>query len=219
MKRNPLFRFIPFRLAPLVAPLIAAWPQQSRAGSAAWNVNAAGNWNAATNWNPNTTFPNGTSDVATINNDITAARIISLSAAAANITVNDLNLGDANASHGFTIAPGTPATNTLIFGGSSPSLDIINGLVHTISAPIQFDANTVVRSQTANQHVLSGGLKDGGVARAITFNNDTNGVARPAASVEGQFSVATVAATFNAGAPPDDLLAGGDARRSACRRC
>ncbi len=199
MKRTPLIRFIPFHLAPLVAPLLAAWPQQSRAGSAAWNVNAGGNWNAPANWNPNTTFPNSTTDVATINNDINAARIISLSAAAANITVNDLNLGDSNASHSFTIAPGTPATNTLIFGGTSPSFDIINGPVHTISAPLQFDANTAVRSQTANAHVLSGGLKDGGVARAITFNNDTNGVVRPPATVEGQFSVTTVAAGFNAG--------------------
>ncbi|MBP7948375.1 MAG: autotransporter-associated beta strand repeat-containing protein [Verrucomicrobiales bacterium] len=186
------------RSALLTVPLLAAWPQQARAGSASWNVNAAGNWNAPANWTPNNTFPNGPADVATITNDISAARIISLGAVAQNITVNDLNLGDSNASHSFTIAPGL-AGNTLIFGGASPSLDILTGPVHTISAPVQFDADTVLRSQTTNQHVLSGGLRDGGAARVITFNNDTNGIARPAASVEGQFIVNTVAAAFDPG--------------------
>lgn len=201
MKRKPLIRFIPFRLALLVAPLLAAWPQYSRAGSASWNLNNTGTWSVVANWSPNNTFPNGTADVANFLNDISAARTINLVATggtATNFTVNDLNIGDSNASHGFTIAPGV-AGSTLIFGGSNPSIDIVNGATHTISAPLQFNADMAIRSQTGQTHVFSGGMKDGGVARVISFNNDTNGTARPAGTTEGAFNFTTVAAAFNAG--------------------
>ena len=90
MKRAALKRWIPFRLAALVAPLIAAWPQMARSADIWWdNVGGTANdWGGVANWstvvgggaNPGA-IP-GAADVAIFNaTSLTAAQTVNVGAA------------------------------------------------------------------------------------------------------------------------------------------
>ncbi len=89
MKRTALKRWIPFRLAALVAPLIAAWPVAVKAAPLWWdNVGGTANdWGGAANWSTvvgGGTTPGaipGAADTATFNaTSLTAAQTVNLNA-------------------------------------------------------------------------------------------------------------------------------------------
>ena len=89
MKRSALKRWIPFRLAALVAPLIAAWPVAVKAAPLWWdNVGGTANdWGGAANWSTvvgGGTTPGaipGAADTATFNaTSLTAAQTVNLNA-------------------------------------------------------------------------------------------------------------------------------------------
>src|SRR5687768_13820458 len=88
MKRLPLSRFLPSRLALLVAPLLAAWPMQSRAANGIWTGASGSAWLTLTNWNPNTGFPGAVA--ATVAGEGTASDIAGIDPAnaATNIGIN-----------------------------------------------------------------------------------------------------------------------------------
>ena len=89
MKRSALKRWIPFRLAALVAPLIAAWPVAVKAAPLWWdNVGGTANdWGGAANWSTvvgGGTTPGaipGAADTATFNaSSLTTAQTVNLNA-------------------------------------------------------------------------------------------------------------------------------------------
>jgi len=89
MKRAALKRWIPFRLAALVAPLIAAWPQVARSADIWWdNVGGTANdWGGIANWSSvigggtNPTALPGAADIAIFNaTSLTTAQTVSVNA-------------------------------------------------------------------------------------------------------------------------------------------
>ncbi|MFY7817779.1 MAG: beta strand repeat-containing protein, partial [Akkermansiaceae bacterium] len=179
--------FIPGILATALAFALGEKSAQAQT----WNQTVAGTtylWGTTTNWTPNT-VPNTTTAVANVNNNIAGAQTISLaSGTAANRTVNDLNLGDSDGTHSFTIAPGVTGS-LLILGGTNPSIDITGNAANTISAGIRPDANVVFRSTSTGQTTISGVISNNGTARNLTFNNDINGTTTAAATNQGQFAL------------------------------
>jgi hypothetical protein len=182
---------------PLATALVALLSvPAARAGSATWNQTAAATytWGTNANWNPNTTFPNATGDVASINN-IAGNIVISLaSGSAANRTVGDLNLGDSSGTSTFTIQPGV--SGSLLICGGVRTMDVTGAGANTISAEIRASGgNLTFRSTATAETTLSAGISNDGTNRSITFNNDINGTATAAASLQGQFGV-TAATTL-----------------------
>jgi fibronectin-binding autotransporter adhesin len=184
---------------PLATALVALLSARAaHAGSATWNqtVAATYTWGTNANWSPNTTFPNATTDVASINNNIAGNIIISLaSGTAANRTVGDLNLGDSTGTSTFTIQPGVTGS-LLIFGGAR-TMDVTGAGANTISAGIRASGgNLTFRSTAAAETTISGGISTTDTTnRSITFNNDINGTATAAATAQGQFGI-TAATTL-----------------------
>lgn len=94
-----------------------------RAQTYTWTPTAFGtnyNWNNASsqnNWGTGAggPFPNAAGDIANVNNNIAGGQTINLQQG---ITVGQLNLGDSDGSHPFTIASGT-GTQTLTFQGAT----------------------------------------------------------------------------------------------------
>lgn len=176
--------------AVLSLPFVTTLSPHANAASGTWTPTAAGtyDWNVlgATGWT--TGIPNASGDTANINIDILGAQTINLATGtAANRTITDLNLGDLNGSHSFTIASGV-AGSTLIFAGTNPSIDIVGGnSANTISAPIQLQSNMLFRSNTTAALTLSGVISNNGTVRNMTFNNDVNGTAIAAGTNQGQF--------------------------------
>ena len=89
MKRSALKRWIPFRLAALVAPLIAAWPVAVKAAPLWWDNSGgtANDWGGAANWSTvvgGGTTPGaipGAADTATFNaTSLTTAQTVNLNA-------------------------------------------------------------------------------------------------------------------------------------------
>src|SRR5512137_1166165 len=96
-------------LCSLMAALTCTW--HALADTYDWTVTGTSprNWdNSAnqTNWSPAdaTSYPKSTGDVANLATDITTAVTANLNVA---ITSGVVNVGDANGTHAFTIAPGT----------------------------------------------------------------------------------------------------------------
>ena len=176
-------RILTSSIAALAA--IISLPQDGLAET--WVPTAAGttfDWGVTANWSP-ASVPNGTTAIANINNNIVGAQTILLNA---NRTVNDLNLGDSDGSHSFTIATGT-AGSLLIFGGTNPTMDITGNAANTISAAIRADANLVFRSISTAETTISAAMTNNGTVRNITFNNDINGTTTAPVSLQGQFGL------------------------------
>ncbi len=141
MKRSALKRWIPFRLAALVAPLIAAWPVAVKAAPLWWdNVGGTANdWGGAANWSTvvgGGTTPGaipGAADTATFNaTSLTAAQTV--------------NLNADRALSGLIFTSG--ATVGLQGGGTNRALTLgADGIVKSGTGAI------TVGSATANQNV------------------------------------------------------------------
>ena len=119
MKRTALQRWIPFRLAALVAPLIAAWPQSVRAADVFWDRGSATNaWGTGGNWSPTDAAAAATGavpaagDVAVFNiSALTAAQTIDLGA---DRTISGLRF----VSSGTVLVQGGGAARILNLGAS-----------------------------------------------------------------------------------------------------
>ena len=138
MKRSALFRWIPFRLAALVAPLIAAWPQQAQAASLTWDGNGVtapnpdggtGTWdvNTSLNWwngvsNVVWPIPGGTDDDAIFGNNAGTVSI-----AAGGVTANDLTFNTT----GYLIQ-----NNILTLNGTTPTITTGTGVSATINSVV-----------------------------------------------------------------------------------
>jgi fibronectin-binding autotransporter adhesin len=138
MKRLALKRWIPIRLAALVAPLIAAWPQMAQAAPLTWdgNGNTAPNPDGGTGiWDVNTSLnwwdglnnvvwpaPGGTDDDAIFGN---TEGTVSL--AAGGVTANDLTFNTT----GYLLQ-----NNILTLNGLTPTVTTGTGITATISSQI-----------------------------------------------------------------------------------
>jgi uncharacterized repeat protein (TIGR02543 family) len=125
--------------------------------------NATGAWPEQANWTggilPATTAD--TADFSTL--DLTANSIVSLNGSQ---SINKFVFADTVASHGWTLAPGTPSNSTLALGGANPSINIASNL-----SPAGKDLNiSAVIAGTAHWSKLGAGrLRLAGVN---TFDGD-----------------------------------------------
>ena len=174
----------------------------ARAAQGSWNVDAAGNWSTTTNWTPAAIPGTTNGDVVSLTNNISAARTVTIDGATARI-VGDLNIGDSNATHSFTLAAsGGGVLNLDGTGSSAGTVDFTAAIANTISAPITLVDNGVFRSNVNAVMTLSGAIS--GLGKTLTFNNDTNAISNAAAALQGQFSV-TGANTYSGGTSISDV--------------
>jgi fibronectin-binding autotransporter adhesin len=138
MKRNPLTRFIPPRLALLVAPLLAAWPQSSRSADQEWSGASNGTWHTITNWTSGAGFP-GDSATNTANEG-TSADIMSIAPAntTGNIGINFTQLGGLSLG---AIDVNKTNTTAVVIGNNSGT----SGLLQLNGATVNGVPNTIIR--------------------------------------------------------------------------
>jgi len=118
-------------------------------------TSAAQSWDANANWTNTATYPNATSVVVNVTADIVAPQTNNLDQ---NITLGWLNIGDANASSSYLLAPNG---GTLIFANGTNNnaglVQLATSAGDTIAAPITISNNlTVLNGATAHALTLSG---------------------------------------------------------------
>ncbi|MBL9115287.1 MAG: autotransporter-associated beta strand repeat-containing protein, partial [Verrucomicrobiaceae bacterium] len=120
----------------LMIAALAAWTAQSNAANGSWISDAAANWTDTVRWQ-GSIVPNGVGDVATIRNDISAARTITLNTA---VTLGGLKLGDLLGGSVFTLG----GANALTMSASSGNAFInkYGSATDVISAPLVLTSNT-----------------------------------------------------------------------------
>ncbi|RYD23898.1 MAG: PEP-CTERM sorting domain-containing protein [Verrucomicrobiaceae bacterium] len=138
-----------------------------------WNVDAAGTWSTATNWSSNPTVPGTTAgDVVSFSNNIAAARTATIDGAVASRTVGTLNIGDADNTHGFTLAASGGGTLTFNNSGAGAFLNETGSVTDTISAAVVLADNLTINAagvQAAGSGLtLSGIISETGGAKVIT---------------------------------------------------
>jgi fibronectin type 3 domain-containing protein len=174
-----------------VAAVTAYWTNRA--------ISTAQSWNANANWTNTATYPNGPDVVAVINADITTAQTVNLNSATA---VGWLDLGDADASSAYTVAP-NGGTLTFVNGLNSAGLvELPTSAGDTITIPIILSNNLTVLNRsphtltmsgtisgtnqveyvgaglislTASNHYSGGTLISGATVDAANFNVDSNG--------------------------------------------
>lgn len=156
MKRTALQRLIPFRLAALVAPLIAAWPHRAEAANGTWNGAAGGTWHTITNWTPNTAFPGEATAAVTGEGLPTDIALFTGANTSANVGVN-MNTMGGQLTLGAIDMVRTTAGN-LVIGNNSTT----NGILRLDGATVNSVANTLIRVS-------------GGVAADLTIANVNTG--------------------------------------------
>lgn len=177
MKRSALQRWIPFRLALIVATLNAAWPQRAQAANGDWNIVGGGSWATYGNWTPaGPPVPGSTAgDVINFTTNPTASNTVTLDG---NRTVGTLNISPATAAAALTLA-GNGTGGYLVFdnGAGTAALNFTNAAGtagHAIYAPVVLNSNLEISATNASTHSLLGGITGSG---SVTV--DSNG-AHPA---------------------------------------
>ena len=190
----------PCRVLALFAVLLIG--NSARAGVFSWNITTTpGSWSTAANWtgSPAAGGPSGAGDVDTINTDISAATTINLfntgDSGTAAKTVGVLNIGDANATHSFTVAAGS-GTGSFIFDNSGAGAQI-NELStskgDTISASSSLLDDLIISNASVNTLTLSGSITAGSGARTITNSGaGTGGVTISGGIKAGAGTIAVV---------------------------
>lgn len=178
-------------------------------GDGTWAATDGGiySWTDPANWSSGT-IPLGLSGTARVNNNITDDQTIEIDMP---ITLGGLLLGDADASHTFTLQ--ASGSGALRFGATNGNAWIskLTGLNDSIMAPLQLETNLVVTNTTASDLVLGGPLegpftltKFGSGRLVLTgTNNASAGLVISAGAVQlgGAASVDSVAAiTVQSGA-------------------
>ncbi|MGB6223242.1 autotransporter-associated beta strand repeat-containing protein [Haloferula sp.] len=141
-------------------------------GGFTWLPVAAGiqQWNNAGNWAPNT-IPNAAGETLRINNNLIGDQIIQL---ASPTTLGTLFLGDANSSHGFTLAS---SGGSLIFDnlGNPANLSKTTGTNDLISVPLLLNGALDITQSASRNLSFSGGISGSGAltkagAGAVVFS-------------------------------------------------
>ena len=150
---------------PFVMPFV-------QAASGDWAVDADGAWSNAGNWTPG--IADGATFTANLTFNLTAARIVTLDSAR---SIGVLNIGDTNATHGYTLATGS---NVLTFdnGSSDAQLNQVstsNG--DTISGLLALGGNgnlTITNAASAKTLTISAAISSALASgtQTLTFNND-----------------------------------------------
>ncbi len=193
MKRKSLFRWIPFRLAALVAPLIAAWPQKAQAVAGDWTAvgtATAGtySWANLANWDPATVLPGGSGLPFTFNAAFLAANNFQLD--------GDRTMGSLTISPNVTFGSNIVGNGTggyLIFSsttGAALNFTSINATpgLNSIFAPIRLNSNLEVSSSIGGAQSLRGSVTGAG---GLTFDsNGTHGAG--VTNVLGDFALSGV---------------------------
>ena len=150
VKRTPLQRFVPFRLALLIAPLLAAWPQQSHAADGAYNGATSGTWHTLTNWTPNTGFPGAAAAVVAgegAGTDIASAVAAN---AATNVGINLNTMGGLLELGAIDWNKTNTATCTI--GNNSTT---VSGILQLNGATVNAVAGTLLRVNSEGSLTLS----------------------------------------------------------------
>ena len=176
MKRSALFRWIPFRLAALVAPLIAAWPQQAQAANQTWTGTTSAVWHTTTNWSggafPGANGAGTNADIATFNGSVATA-IVGLNQTTAGGTFSlgaiDMNRTVATA---LTIGNNTATAGVLRLNGAT--LTSANTLVRVAGSADMTLSGPGVSGGTATMGVqlgITNGIFDVGASRTLTISS------------------------------------------------
>ncbi|WP_367873926.1 LamG-like jellyroll fold domain-containing protein [Luteolibacter sp. Populi] len=139
----------------------------SAAASFAWTPTEGGtyafdNAGGQDNWDPGTSFPDAAGATATLASNITGDQVLELNTTA---TVGNLNLGDTDGSHTFTLAPGAGGVLDLNAGpGANASLtQSSTSAANVISAPLLLSSNTeIANTSQAAPLTLAGALSGSG---------------------------------------------------------
>lgn len=214
---KPKFTFVRYRVSRRcmmpgilsIALAMALATKPARAASGSWNVDAGGSWGTAGNWTPAAVPGTAISDVITFNNNIGAARTVTLDG---NRTMGDLNIGDSTSTFfGFTLNAGTSGSLIMDVTTGSASIDFLNsgtnGAANTIGAGITMNDALIIRSNNSSAQTFGGAITDNTLSLGITFNNDVNGTAAAAASNQGQIVLSSVN-TYDGGTSISDVRVG-----------
>jgi autotransporter-associated beta strand protein len=167
-----------------------------------WRQSAANTypWSTLANWT-STSVPGGPGVLAGINNNITGAQTINLSATT---TLGSLFIGDSDGSHAFNIANG--GGGSLVFNNlpAAANLGKTRGANDVISAPVSLSGELVVNQSSSGNLTFSGPVggtgpltKTGGGTLAISVaNNFTAGLRLAAGTVTLSNSTAAGSGTI-----------------------
>ncbi|MEN3368651.1 MAG: hypothetical protein V7609_794 [Verrucomicrobiota bacterium] len=155
-------------------------------GTGTWNVDASGNWSDAANW-LSSNVPDGattTADFGTVN--LTANRTVTLDVSR---TVGQLNVGDTNGSHSYTIAPGAGTSLTFDNGVNAATLhQTSNSAGDTISVPLSLKGDlNVSNSSLTNPLTISANIS----SSAPTGNFQTLSFTGGTVNVSGNITTGT----------------------------
>ena len=127
-----------------------------------------GTWNSGTGlWSESAKWTGGVADgagaTAWITNEITAASAITIDGAVTSRTLGTLQIGDANATHAFTIDASGGGTLTLNNNGAGARIvQVGTSKGDTISAPILLADAITLTNASANAATLSGAISGSG---------------------------------------------------------
>ncbi|CAN5391983.1 hypothetical protein BH09VER1_BH09VER1_08090 [soil metagenome] len=146
------------KITTFLAALALAAASPAYAVSGSWTADASGNWSSAGNWAPG--IPDGAGQTADINNNITAARVVTIDGTSR--TVGILNLGDSTSpSFNFSLTSSGGAALILDNSGSAAVVTASGGLANTITAPIRLtDGGAIVNNiaGSTSSFGLTGGV-------------------------------------------------------------
>ncbi len=132
------------------------------AADSAWLPTAAGGYQGNTpgNWASNT-IPNGIGAVWRMNNNIVGNQTIDLTLP---VTLGKLFLGDANATHAFTLQTNGGSLTFNLPGGAA-SVTKTGGLDDVIAAPLLLASDLTITNTSASALILSNGISGNGTLR------------------------------------------------------
>ena len=170
MKRKALFSWIPFRLAALVAPLIAAWPQCAQAANATWAAGGGTAWYTASNWSP--AAAPGLQGAAASNTD-TATFTSAATATTFGINMNAatayLNLGAISVDATRTTATTIGNSSTTVISGNGQVLRLYGATVNSV-------ANTILRNAGSGLLTLQNIQGTGNQFMGVVLSNTTDNI-------------------------------------------
>jgi autotransporter-associated beta strand protein len=179
-----------------------------------WNVDSSGLWSLAGNWlsNPVNQIPGIEGSTVSLNNNITAARTVTIDGTSR--VVGTLNIGDSDNSHYFTLTNSSNAN--LVFNNvgngavlnSTTTLATLTTVRDTISAPITLADNLAVSVAgtistagvpQAGFFAITGNIGESGGARSITKSGNGTLILTGNNTYSGGFilNAGTVQATLN----------------------